>query len=204
MKSIYSVLIPYVKKSEIIGSKKYLENSMNSNLNINNCDKIIVCELDIDTNEVVEMHYSKESLKLITREEKEVMDFGTKVHEILEEVDFNDLSLLNSINDKYIKNKILSFINSDLMKNYLDKKMYKEYEFLYKIDNLVNHGIIDLLIEDDDKYIIIDYKLKNISDSLYDKQLNGYREYITNKTGKKCLCYLYSIIDEKYREINYE
>ena len=86
------------------------------------------------------------------------------------------------------------------MKNYLDKKMYKEYEFLYKIDNLVNHGIIDLLIEDDDKYIIIDYKLKNISDSLYDKQLNGYREYITNKTGKKCLCYLYSIIDEKYRE----
>ena len=204
MKSIYSVLIPYVKKSEIIGSKKYLENSMNSNLNINNCDKIKVCELDIDTNEVVEMHYSKESLKLITREEKEVMDFGTKVHEILEEVDFNDLSLLNSINDKYIKNKILSFINSDLMKNYLDKKMYKEYEFLYKIDNLVNHGIIDLLIEDDDKYIIIDYKLKNISDSLYDKQLNGYREYITNKTGKKCLCYLYSIIDEKYREINYE
>ena len=168
MKSIYSVLIPYVKKSEIIGSKKYLENSMNSNLNINN------------------------------------LDFGTKVHEILEEVDFNDLSLLNSINDKYIKNKILSFINSDLMKNYLDKKMYKEYEFLYKIDNLVNHGIIDLLIEDDDKYIIIDYKLKNISDSLYDKQLNGYREYITNKTGKKCLCYLYSIIDEKYREINYE
>ena len=204
MKSIYSVLIPYVKKSEIIGSKKYLENSMNSNLNINNCDKIKVCELDIDTNEVVEMHYSKESLKLITREEKEVMDFGTKVHEILEEGDFNDLSLLNSINDKYIKNKILSFINSDLMKNYLDKKMYKEYEFLYKIDNLVNHGIIDLLIEDDDKYIIIDYKLKNISDSLYDKQLNGYREYITNKTGKKCLCYLYSIIDEKYREINYE
>ena len=204
MKSIYSVLIKYNKKSEIIGSKKYLENSMNSNLNINNCDKIKVCELDIDTNEVVEMHYSKESLKLITREEKEVMDFGTKVHEILEEVDFNDLSLLNSINDKYIKNKILSFINSDLMKNYLDKKMYKEYEFLYKIDNLVNHGIIDLLIEDDDKYIIIDYKLKNISDSLYDKQLNGYREYITNKTGKKCLCYLYSIIDEKYREINYE
>ena len=204
MKSIYSVLIPYVKKSEIIGSKKYLENSMNSNLNINNCDKIKVCELDIDTNEVVEMHYSKESLKLITREEKEVMDFGTKVHEILEEVDFNDLSLLNSINDKYIKNKILSFINSDLMKDYLDKKMYKEYEFLYKIDNLVNHGIIDLLIEDDDKYIIIDYKLKNISDSLYDKQLNGYREYITNKTGKKCLCYLYSIIDEKYWEINYE
>ena len=52
--------------------------------------------------------------------------------------------------------------------------------------------------------IIIDYKLKNIDDSNYDKQLNGYRKYIKGKTNKETYCYLYSILDEKYREINYD
>ena len=82
--------------------------------------------------------------------------------------------------------------------------MYKEYEFIYKEDNKLLHGIIDLLIENPDKMIIVDYKLKNIDDSNYDKQLNGYRKYIKEKTNKETYCYLYSIIDEKYREINYD
>ena len=72
---------------------------------------------------------------------------------------------------------------------------------MYEEDNELNHGIIDLLLEREDKIIIIDYKLKNINDSLYDKQLNGYRNYIYNKTKKKVECYLYSIIDEDYREV---
>ena len=44
------------------------------------------------------------------------MEFGTKVHEILEELDFNKLSSLDSV-DIFIKNKILAFINSPLMKD---------------------------------------------------------------------------------------
>ena len=47
--------------------------------------------------------------------------------------------------------------------------------------------------------IIIDYKLKNIDDLNYDKQLNGYRKYIEDKTNKKTECYLYSILNEDYR-----
>ena len=49
---------------------------------------------------------------------------------------------------------------------------------------------------------IIDYKLKNIDDPLYDKQLNGYRKYVEAKTGKKVDCFLYSILDEVYREVS--
>ena len=49
--------------------------------------------------------------------------------------------------------------------------------------------------------IIVDYKLKGIDDIEYDKQLNGYRKYIEEKTGKKTYCYLYSILDERYREV---
>ena len=75
--------------------------------------------------------------------------------------------------------------------------MYKEYEFVTQD----THGIIDLLLEDTDKMIIIDYKLKNIEDENYDKQLNGYRKFIEEKSDKKVLCYLYSIFDEQVREV---
>ena len=67
-------------------------------------------------------------------------------------------------------------------------------------DESTLHGIIDLLIEGEDM-TIIDYKLKNIDDSAYDKQLNGYRRFIEKKTGKKTRCFLYSILDEVYREV---
>ena len=78
-------------------------------------------------------------------------------------------------------------------------KFYPEYEFLDPKE--ATHGIIDLVIEKEDKMIIIDYKLKNIDDDNYDKQLNGYREFLKKKTNKKVECFLYSIIDEKYRKI---
>ena len=48
---------------------------------------------------------------------------------------------------------------------------------------------------------IIDYKLKNIEDEEYKKQLKIYREYIEDKTNKKVYTYLYSIRDNKLLEI---
>ena len=165
-------------------------------------DNLVVSELSIESNPVESKHYSKESLKLNTKEEKQLLEFGTKVHEILELIDFNnyDLSLFNI--DDSIKEKINNFINTDLIQSNIDNKMYKEYEFIYQEDNIESHGIIDLLIETNNKFIIIDYKLKNIDDELYDKQLNGYRSYIKNKTNKDVDCYLYSIMDEKYRKVD--
>ena len=44
-------------------------------------------------------------------------------------------------------------------------------------------------------------KLKNIDNEAYDKQLIGYRKYIQEKTKKPVKCYLYSLLDEKYREV---
>jgi len=41
----------------------------------------------------------------------------------------------------------------------------------------------------------------NIDDENYDKQLNGYKEFIKVKTSKEVECYLYSIIDQKYRKV---
>ena len=43
--------------------------------------------------------------------------------------------------------------------------------------------------------------LKEIDDENYQKQLNGYRNYIEKKTNKQVECYLYSIMDEEYKKI---
>ena len=201
MKSIYSVLLPYVKEIDSIGTKDYLDIKKSNKELVNIKDSLVVTELEIETNKLEEKHYSKDKLHLVNSHEKDLLEFGTKVHEVLEEIDFNNYNLDNYNIDDSIKDKINSFINSDFMKDKLNSKMYKEYEFLYHEDNILSHGIIDLLIEQSDKMIIIDYKLKNIDDENYDIQLNGYRKYIENKTNKKVECYLYSIIDEDYREV---
>ena len=57
------------------------------------------------------------------------------------------------------------------------------------------------MIEYQDHIDIIDYKLKNINDSDYDKQLLGYKNYIEKLSNKKVNIYLYSLFDSVYREI---
>jgi len=204
MKSIYSVLLPFISKTNVKGTKDYLLTiKKNSNDLELDEDNLVVKEINIKTNKVEEEHYSKESLHLISKEEKNLLEYGTKIHELLEIIDFNDYDE-TIIEDNFIKDKISKFINSNLIQDNLNNKMYKEYEFVFKEDNTISHGIIDLLIECPDKMIIIDYKLKNIDDLNYVKQLNGYREYIEEKTNKETYCYLYSIIDEIFKEIKKE
>ena len=77
----------------------------------------------------------------------------------------------------------------------------QEYEFVEDNYDEEKHGIIDLMMEYGDYIDIIDYKLKNIDDEAYIKQLNGYKNYIEKITNKKVNIYLYSIIDESYKKI---
>ena len=199
--SINTTIEDYKENTDINPTKDY-QNNLKS-LSINNLiktnDTINVNEINIESIKVEESHFSKEKLRHITKEEKELLEFGTKVHEILEYLDFNNPNLEGI--DSNLKDKINIFLNTDIIKSNINNTMYKEYEFMYYDDNNLLHGIIDLLIETKDKYIIIDYKLKNIDDQLYDKQLNGYRKYIEEKTNKQVECYLYSILDEKYRRV---
>ena len=199
---IYSNLLNYVTETTVIGTKDYLNSikTHSDNLKLNK-DDLKVSELNLLTEEVEEKHYSKEKLELISTEEKELMEIGTEIHKVLEEINFTNYNLDTYDISNFAKKKITNFINSNFMKKYLNKEMYKEYEFVYLEDNKLNHGIIDLLIDNTDDYVIVDYKLKNIDDSSYDKQLNGYKKYIEEKTKKKTTCYLYSLFDEKFREV---
>ena len=153
-------------------------------------------EINIDNTLLEEDSYSKKTNKLFTKEEKDNMEYGSKIHYILECLDFNNPNL-DRVEDN-IKDKIINFLNLDIMKDISKGNIYKEYEFIYEKDNKLNHGFIDLMIEYSDYIDIIDYKLKNISDENYIRQLKGYKEYIEYKTNKKCNLYLVSILDSNY------
>ena len=127
------------------------------------------------------------------------MIFGTKMHEILELIDFKnpDYNLLDI--DDYYKGKIKDFISQINIEKV--KSIYKEYEFLYEENQNIYHGIIDLILEYDDSISIIDYKLKNVDDENYVKQLNSYKDYLSTKSNKKIDIYLFSIIDGTLNKI---
>lgn len=207
MKSIYSVLIPYIKKDTTTATKDYLESTSTTSEEklLLKEDTLEVTELKIKTQEIEESHYSKESLHITTKEEKQQMDLGIKIHQILEQLDFEDKQALEEMNiPNHLKNKIKDFLEWDIIKKNIDKKMYKEYEFLEINENNSSHGIIDLLIEGKERMIIIDYKSKNIDDAAYEKQLDGYKKAIQKKTNKTVDCYLYSILEGKYRKVENE
>lgn len=176
--------------------KKIVQETLN-----NIKDNINVEEINIENEVVEEKHFSKETNKIITKEENDLMKFGTKVHEIFELLDFRNIDL-SLVDNKFIRNKVEKFLSNDLLKNISNANIYKEYEFIYNKDNNEYHGIIDLMLEYDNHIDIIDYKLKGITDENYIKQLNGYKEYIEKISNKEVSTYLYSILDEKVLKIN--
>ena len=200
LKSIWYKLTDYVEFIDDVGySKEYLYSVQSSKIDLSNDDIIAVSEVEFSPSIITEKHFSKSEVKFRTAYENKLLEFGTKIHEVLEEVDFRNprLDLFNI--SPFIRDKVEKFLDSDLIQNNINEKFYKEYEFMYESDLDVFHGIIDLLIEREDKVIIVDYKLKNIDDNAYVEQLNGYRRYIEHITNKVVEVYLYSILDSKYK-----
>lgn len=155
---------------------------------------VLKSNIEVIPTEVTTSHFSKQA-GLITKDILDKMELGTKIHYYLEMLDFKNPDY-TSVDSKYI-NKIQAFIDSPLLENIKEAKIFKEYEFM----DDGKHGFIDLLLEYEDKIVIIDYKTKTIDDVHYDEQLNGYRTYVESLTSKPVYCYLYSIIDETYREV---
>ena len=182
------------KDYNLIKNTNYLEYINKSN------EKIETKELCINNKNEENKSFSKKQNELLTKKEEKSIKLGLDIHYILELLDFKNPDLNNI--DEFCKKKILKFLNNDLFKNIQNAEIYKEYEFMYKEDNTNYHGIIDLMIVYDNKVDIIDYKLKNIDDEKYRNQLNGYSNYIKNKTNKEVNIYLYSIMNEILKKIN--
>ena len=198
--SIKPLLEKFITSKDLdIFTKDYLFNNQTKSLEKISTNKIEIEELNFEKEVIKSAKFSKSSLKLIKKEEQELMNIGNLVHEYMEYVDFNNPNYENIPNE--ISNYINNFITSKLIKENINSTFYKEYEFQIEKDNIISHGIIDLMIENDKEIYIIDYKLKNIEDPAYVKQLIGYKEVISLKTSKKITCYLYSIIKNEFKEV---
>ena len=181
-------------------TKNYLfKKELNKELD-NSTEEINVKEIHIENEIEKEAHFSKESKGLISKESKSNMEYGTMIHEVFELIDFKNFNP-KLIEDEFILNKVQKFLNNDLLKNVKQAEIYHEYEFEYKKDNTEYHGIIDLMLEYENNIDIIDFKLKNVKDENYVKQLNGYKDYIKDISNKNVNIYLYSIIDETMNQI---
>ena len=199
------VLLPY--ETEIDTNKLELTHDYNLIKKSNYKDKIKtidekieIKEITLDDREIHKEKISKETKDILDKETKEKMKFGTKMHEILENIDFKNPNFDKIEMDDYYKEKIINFI--DKIKIYEVENIYKEYEFFYEENEKVYHGIIDLILEYKDVIKIIDYKLKNIDDENYLKQLDSYETYIKKKTNKKIEIYLFSILNGNLNRIN--
>lgn len=201
LNSCHKYITPFIKNVSIPEiNQNYKFNNSISLEKLPKGEKITVNEKEINNKFINETHYSKSKKVLYTEEEINNMNLGTKMHYILETLDFinPDLSIYNNLELEIIN----GLLQSNLLTNIKNANIYKEYEFIYEKDNESKHGIIDLMLEYNDYIDIIDYKLKNTTDDAYVKQLNGYKEYIEFKTNKKVNIYLYSLMDREIVKLN--
>lgn len=153
-------------------------------------DVINFKKIVIETNLLNEEHASKKIKEILSVTDVKTLEYGTKIHEMLEKTNFK-----NVINpNKYVKHLLDTF-------DFKNATIYQELEFIFDKDDLEYHGIIDLLLEYDNEIKIIDYKLKNIDDDAYIKQLEVYYNYIRSISTKEIKLYLYSIMDNKVKEV---
>lgn len=116
---------------------------------------------------------------------------------------------IENINEK----NVIKFLNSELMQRMLSsEKLHREYQFIYQIDakevneeiseefskeKVLIQGIADLIIEETDGIVIVDYKtdyVNNEQDFIdrYAKQLEIYKEAMNQyfeKPVKECIIY---------------
>jgi len=163
-------------------------------------------KLEVNVNEfenkiLTKSKFSKSLNEIMTKSLKEVLNRGSYLHYLFEIYDFkkNNLNELNISTDE--KKIIKDFLSKDLVKNISNANTYKEHEFRYTKDGITKTGIIDLLVEYEDHFDIIDYKTDDVDKEEYKVQLNGYKDYIEKTYNKTTNIYLYSIKEKEFYKI---
>ena len=194
IKSISGNLSKYMINIDLnnVGVTKDYEfsKSLSKNMVNNEESNMLFIEDEIPFIEIEKKHASKTIKEILSVSDEKTLEFGTKIHELLELTDFKNANTDN----KYVNHLLNTF-------DFNSAKIYQELEFSYELDDVLYHGIIDLMLEYEDKIFIIDYKLKNIDDENYIKQLNVYYNYVKCISNKDVHMYLYSILDNVTKEI---
>lgn len=208
----FSFIMPFMAKSlsdvyllAELGSKYQKDYSLGEEtLTLNLRNKKEIKPLDLELKHVVvdspvkeKKHASKEVVKV----DESLLQFGTDVHALLEGLDLSkkDTGYIKDYKFRRIANNV---INSELFKGVSNDQVRHEFSY-YDKENNVN-GIIDCLIIKDNEIDIVDFKLKNIAEEDYDKQLRTYKSYISSISGKPIKMYLLAALSGEIREVKDE
>ncbi|MEG2028345.1 MAG: UvrD-helicase domain-containing protein [Bacilli bacterium] len=192
--SIKDIIKPFIIKVEYNVNKDYdlLKKTNYHELLKTNDTKYTCKTVNIEKSKTNKIIYSTQVNEIITND---FLEIGKNIHEVLEYLDFNNyyLDLNNYELDEKIKEKIKKLFTMPFMKNISSAKIYKELP--------IDSGIIDLLIENE-KIIIVDYKIMEINKESYKNQIKNYMKYIKIISNKEVEGYLYSIINCEYIKID--
>ena len=148
--------------------------------------------------------YSKGVNALLDSDTLDALDYGNRLHELFERIDFSEtlepqLESLHLIERE--KTLIRAFFNSDLITSLDIRAVYKEYPFALETEGGLKSGFIDLLLETGDDFLVIDYKLKGIDEAAYEEQITGYVTMLRGIVDKPVEGYLYSILDKRFKQV---
>ena len=206
LNSIQDLLIPFIKNIEVENislSKKYQyqKEKRKTTFDLEKQIPIDVVEYTKTTENMTQKTFSKTTNHFYTQKVQEELAFGKQMHYLLEILDWKNPRLDQLPIDDFIKEKLQSFLNQELIKSHKNDRIYREYEFMDQEGNNFYHGVIDLLIETEEKIYLVDYKLQNTQDENYKQQLKGYQRIIETRFGKTCTLYLYSILNGTMEKI---
>lgn len=144
---------------------------------------------------------SKESIFFRDKEELEIIQLGNYFHKALELSNMSSVNVQHLHISEKVKHLIIAFLESSFIKEKQILQHYHEYAFSYEEGANRIEGIIDLIIETKDCIYIIDYKLSNLDDIAYTKQLSVYKNYMMRVSNKKIDTYLYSIYKQEFKKV---
>ncbi|WOO87585.1 UvrD-helicase domain-containing protein [Mollicutes bacterium LVI A0039] len=165
---------------------------------VKDVDALTYQELSIEVTDYEKVRASGHIAEAITKEVAKNIELGNTIHQQLEFIDLFRLEELVEQADGQLQVVLKNIANSRLLEGMIN--YYPEFQFKYITDSEVN-GIIDLLVETDDSFIIIDYKLSNINKEEYVSQVTTYVNYIQSITTKQVKGYLLSLLTGDVKQV---
>lgn len=157
--------------------------------------KVVLKKINVPAKEVVKLRASKQ---VDTDIDESLLDFGTELHAYLEKMDLKTKSL-DYVKNRQMRKYVYNVMNSSLFKDIDNNQVRHEYRFYDEENNI--QGYIDALIIKEKEIDIVDFKLKNIDEEEYDKQLRVYKSYLSKKMSVPIKMYLLAAITGEIREV---
>ncbi len=143
--------------------------------------------------------------ELLDEKRLKALEEGERIHGLFEDIDFTapaDEEIERLGTDTAQKRHLATFLRQPLMAALKIKRAFKEYPLHLADETQETTGYVDLLLETEEGYIIIDYKLENIDKQAYDEQVRNYADILERILGERPKGYLYSILEGRFREID--